>query len=1029
MERGRKPDQLTRNTLELARINVTPGPHRLENRDSGEELSSDSTPNGSASSATASSAAAAILHHPRFFQLLVETLAEGLGVRDATGRIVYVNDRFCTLLDYPAEEILGRQVEDFVAPESRQAVRREFLSRREVPSSTYALEMVRRDGDRLSVVNSAMALHDDQGRFVGSFAVVTDVTQQARAEEALRRSEERFRRIFEQGPLGITVVDTELRYVQVNERACEMLGYREEELLGKRPRDVTHPDDAQRDVELADQVLHGALQDYQIEKRLLRRDGSVVWARLTATALRDEAGKPLYGIGLIEDITERREAELALKASERRFRDLFDGVPVGVYRIDLDGRVLDANPVLVELLGFEHRDDLIGRSTGDLYVEESHRQAWQLLMDQEGRVLDFETPIYRRDGRVIWVRSHTRALENADGEVTAYEGTVEDITDRRKAEERLRQSEDRFRSLVQHTSDVISLLDANGTVRYESPSGRSLTGWSERERLGQDAFAIVHGDDRAEVRRRFEALLARNDESVRMEYRVEARSGEVRVCESIFTNQLDNRAVAGVVVTTRDVTERKRAEERLQHEVLHDALTGLPNRVLFLDRLNHCLERRAKRYAHRAAVLFVDLDRFKMVNDSLGHLVGDELLVEASQRLRSSIRPSDTLARFGGDEFAVLLENLPDASPAVRVAERIQKALAKPFQLAGREVYTSASIGIALSQKVTGSPEDLLRDADTAMYRAKGQGRAAYAIFDAEMHAQVVGQLRLETELRQAIEGDQLEVHYQPIVDVASGAVAGFEALVRWRHPQRGLVMPGDFLPQAEESGLMHQVGRTVLATACRQLQAWRGDEPGGAGDAPWRGLDWYVTINLSPRQLAHADLVSDVEQVLADTGLPGNLLVLEVTERALLERSDEVESTLARLTELGVRLALDDFGTGHSSLSLLHRVPFAQIKLDRWIVQGLDRAAGRAGEAELIAGLLALCEVRGIATVAEGVETTGQHRKLREQHCALAQGRLYAPPLEANEILAILEGGGVLEPRESPDDDGETPLASTVRG
>ena len=815
--------------------------------------------------------AAPILQHPHFFQLLVETMNEGLGVRDAEGRIVYANDRFCAMLGYRREELLGRQVEEFTDGASLGRLRDEFRQRRDVQSSTYPLEMRCRNGDVISAINSAMALHDEAGQFLGSFAVVTDVTERQRSEAALRNS-------------------------------------------------------------------------------------------------------------------------------EQRLRDLFDGVPVGVYRIDLGGRVLDANKALVELLGYGEAKELIGRSTGDLYVEREHREAWQLLMAHEGRVPDFETRVYRRDGSVIWVRSHTRALLDEEGRPSAYEGTMEDITDRKQAEERLRESEDRFRSLVQNTSDVISLLDRRGLVRYESPAGRALVGLSERQRLGRDAFEVVHPEDRPEVRGQFDELVERPGESIRLEYRVVSDDGTRRVCESIFTNQLDNRAVAGIVVTTRDVTDRKRAEERLQHEALHDSLTGLPNRVLFMDRLGHSLDRRSRSEVRRAAVLFIDLDRFKMVNDSLGHLVGDQLLIEVSRRLRASIRPSDTLARLGGDEFAVLLEDLPEVSPAVRVAERIQRALAEPLSLVGREVYTSASIGIALSQPETGRPEDLLRDADTAMYRAKGLGRAGYAIFDDRMHAHVVDQLRLETELRRALEEAQLEAHYQPIVAMETGTIVGFEALVRWFHPVRGLLRPAEFLPQAEESGLVHRLGSQVMLAACEQLAAWTQRHPGHG---------WFVTINLSPRQLGRRELVAEAASLLRDTGLPAERLVVEITERGLLDRPAEARANVEALVSLGVQLSLDDFGTGYSSLALLHQFPFSQIKLDRWLMQGVGGAGG--GE-ELAAGLLALCRMRGITTIAEGVETEGQRSWLLEHGCVYGQGRLWADPLDHRQAGALLRRGGVIE-------------------
>lgn len=682
-----------------------------------------------------------LLRRPEFFRLLIETMNEGLGVRDALGQLIYVNEPLCRMLGYDEEELLGRQAEELVGAPWRELIEEEFLSRRQVLSSTYELEMCRKDGDVISTVISAMALHDeDNGHFLGSFAVITDITRRRHAEEELRRSEDRFRRIFEQGPIGITVVDLERRYCQVNPQVCQMLGYRSHELLGRQPREFTVPEDQGLDDDLARQIFAGDIPYYQIEKRYARKDGSVLWGRLTATALKDSRGRPIYGIGLIEDITARR-----------------------------------------------------------------------------------------------------------------------------------------------------------------------------------------------------------------------------------------------------------RAEERLQHEALHDALTGLPNRVLFMDRLRHEMDRQARHGTDgRPAVLFIDLDRFKVINDSLGHLQGDQLLIEAAQRLKASVRPSDTLARFGGDEFAVLLENINEPGPAVRVAERIQAALESPFMLDSREVYTSASIGIAVSHQDTEEPQDLLRDADTAMYRAKARGRAAYAIFDAQMHAQVVAQLRLETELRRALEEDRLEVFYQPIVELASSRPVGYEALVRWRHDERGYILPGEFIQIAEESGLIFPLGQRVLDLACEQLACLV-----AGGDA--QADDLFVSINLSSRQLLQGAVVDDLVTCLSKHGLEGRHLVVEVTEKGLMAASEYITSALEALVEAGIRLSLDDFGSGHSSLGLLQRFPFDQVKLDRWFVQSLGE---KQGADELVAGILALCRWRSMTTVAEGVESGTQRQRLVELGCQLAQGNYFSPPLARDAAL-----------------------------
>jgi diguanylate cyclase (GGDEF)-like protein/PAS domain S-box-containing protein len=538
--------------------------------------------------------------------------------------------------------------------------------------------------------------------------------------------EDRYRQLVEICPDTI-LVHSGRRILFVNRAGLELVGARSiDEIVGHSLTDFVPMADRADLLRTLRRLRRTGEAPPVFEQQLLRLDGTHCEVEIVSQATTYQ-GKPAIQ-AVIRDITRRAEAEQALRESERRFRDLFEGVPVGIYRIARDGSFEDVNRALVSLLGYEGRHQLIGFDSGRLYVEEEDREAWRLLMEHEGEVLDFETRIYRRDGSTLWVRSHTRAMADENGRVIGYKGTVEDIGARKQAEERLRQSEERFRSLVQNTSDIISLVDQAGKLLYQSPSGRRFSGDNTRQRLGRDAFERILPEDRPGIRKRFHQLLENGEGTLRVEYRMRHRNGDLRVCESIFTNQLDNPAVAGVVVTTRDVTDRKRAEERLAHAAQHDALTGLPNRSLFMERLGECVTRR-----RRGAVLFIDLDHFKAINDRLGHLAGDRLLIETGRRLEGCLRPGDTLARLGGDEFAILLENVPHEEAATNIARRILEALAPPLGLEGQRVRTTASLGIALALEGTDRPDDLLRHADTAMYRAKAQGRSGFAFYDAEL--------------------------------------------------------------------------------------------------------------------------------------------------------------------------------------------------------------------------------------------------------------------------------------------------------
>jgi diguanylate cyclase (GGDEF)-like protein len=441
----------------------------------------------------------------------------------------------------------------------------------------------------------------------------------------------------------------------------------------------------------------------------------------------------------------------------------------------------------------------------------------------------------------------------------------------------------------------------------------------------------------------------------------------------------------------RQVQLRKQTQD-LEYQAFHDPLTGLPNRALFLDRVQHAL-RRTFRRGGTVAVLFLDLDQFKYINDSLGHDAGDQLLQGVAQRLLGCVRPADTVARLGGDEFTLLLENIESADQAIAVVERIKRALLAPFAVAGEAVFVAASIGITFSDDQHAAPHDLMRQADAAMYKAKEHGRACYQIFDARKDARALTRLQWETELRHALERREFAVYYQPLVDLGSSTIVGFEALVRWRHPEHGLVPPAQFIPLAEDTGLILPLGQLVLRTACQQAQAWLARLPAGT---PLR-----ISVNLSARQFQHAGLVDDVAQALRDTGLAPHHLQLEITESVVMHSASVALATLQKLKHLGVQLAIDDFGTGYSSLSYLKHFPVDTLKIDRTFVECLDQDSANTAIAQAI---ITLAHTLELHTVAEGVETRAQQQALQALGCEFGQGFFWAQPLPHDAAVVILE-------------------------
>ena len=550
-----------------------------------------------------------------------------------------------------------------------------------------------------------------------------------------------------------------------------------------------------------------------------------------------------------------------------------------------------------------------------------------------------------------------------------------------------------FQSLVHNASDMITLVDERGAIAYQSPSSKPIVGAGGEALLGSTFRDLVHRDDRAFFDGLVANATAQPDAVVEGQFRLRHADGSIRHVDAIISNLTTDPAVAGLVFNTRDVTDRYRLEKELEQRAFYDSLTGMPNRAVFRDRLEHALARAGRDRSGQIAVLLLDLDGFKVVNDSMGHDAGDELLVEVGRRISASCRVSDTVSRLGGDEFAVLLEDAVSEVSAVQLAGRLQERLAAAFEIRNREVFVGASIGVALVDDASVGPEDLVRNADTAMYAAKTAGKGRYAVFQPEMHERTVEFFEIQADLKRAIERREFALHYQPIVDLETEGIGGVEALVRWEHPKRGLVMPGAFISVAEETGMIGQLGVWVLGEACRQAAAWRESVPGASG--------LTVNVNLSTRQLLEPDLVVRVAEVLHESGLDTAALTLEMTEGALMQDPGSTAEKLRALKQLGIELALDDFGTGSSSLAHLRQFPIDVLKIDKSFVDGV--ATEDSDAAALVRAIVELARTLRLGTVAEGVESPEQVSALRRANCERAQGYLFGRPVPPAELEAML--------------------------
>jgi diguanylate cyclase (GGDEF)-like protein/PAS domain S-box-containing protein len=551
-----------------------------------------------------------------------------------------------------------------------------------------------------------------------------------------------------------------------------------------------------------------------------------------------------------------------------------------------------------------------------------------------------------------------------------------------------------FRSLVHNASDLITVLDATGEIRYQSPSAQQLVGVSSEELIGTSYVALLDENDGARLRSILADLAASTDPSASAtaEYRLRHQDGSWRSVESIVSNQTTDPTVNGLVLNTRDVTDRKLLQEELAQQAFHDSLTGLSNRAVFRDRVDHALAR-ATRTGSRSAVFLLDLDGFKTVNDSLGHDAGDQLLIAAAQRLQFQGRSSDTVARIGGDEFGILLEDDADETSARAMADRLLAAFSVPFEVRGRELFVRATIGIALSVAGESNTDEMIRNADTAMYAAKAAGKARYEFFRPFMHARALERFEVQADLEVALIRHEFVVHYQPIVDFETGKALSVEALVRWNHPTRGLLGPLEFIHIAEDTGVIVPLGLWVLGQACRQTVAWRAEHP--------EASDLRVSVNLSTRQLLEPDLVARVRQILEESELEPAALTLELTEGSLMQKIEDTVTKLRALKELGVRLAIDDFGTGSSSLGYLQRFPIDILKIDKSFVDGI--ATLDSEDPALVRAIVEMAKTLRLETVAEGIEETEQLDELRSAGCRSGQGYLFARPLHPDAMGTFL--------------------------
>jgi len=693
----------------------------------------------------------------------------------------------------------------------------------------------------------------------------------------------------------------------------------------------------------------------------------------------------------VEKVTARiiqQQTERALQRERDFSAAIIDTAGCLIVVLDRHGRIIEFNHACERVTGYPS-EHVRGVPAWQFLPPSTRQTAVAAFRRMAGaEIQPFEAEWTAPDGRKLLFAWSTTTLPDEDGNVEFIICAGLDITERRNAEEALRHSEAKYRTLFEQSRDAIFLADTSDRILEVNPAMCELLGYLPAELIGRETGTLFASEA---DRDRFLRERANKGEVQDIEVQLRHRDGSAAWFLFSFTERwLPGGTLVGMQGILHDISDRKRTEERLIHTAYHDALTGLPNRALFLDRLDRAIARWHRSARSPFALLFLDLDRFKVINDSLGHTAGDELLIRVARLLVDCVRDEDTVARLGGDEFAILLEEVEDTTDAILVAERIHRRMQSPFMICEQDVFTTCSIGIVLPGPERERPEDHLRNADIAMYTAKAQGPAQHALYTPEMHAQAIAVLEIQTDLRVALRHEQFVLHYQPIFTLSTGAISGLEALIRWNHPRRGLLPPGEFLGHAEEMGLIVPIGRWVISEACRQLAQWHAAHPG----APVP----FISINIAGRQIIQPDFVSEVAGILNERGIPGDSLMFEITETSLMENPDACAVTIRRLRELGVRFCIDDFGTGYSSLSYLHRLPIDGLKIDRSFIERLQTT----GNNEMVATIVALATSLGLDAVAEGVETEHQLLSVRQLRPRYVQGYYLSRPLDAPEAAVL---------------------------
>ena len=923
------------------------------------------------------------------FRGIIENIPQMLCILKSDGHIAYANPSACELLTQDDGNILDTCFEGLISGRHQSNFSQALTQCRENPGTRITLDKIRLTNNEYVEIH--LTDKSSLEGISGTLVACQSISRHIQAESMLRSSEEKFATTFHSSPDAILIIRaSDTIILDLNTSFTRLLGYTREEVIGTAEMELQFwADPGER--ESMQQVLHADYECLDYEADLLAKNGELISTEISLRYVQIDGELCIISTG--RDVSRRHQAEKALLASEEKFARIFSNSPDGILITRVaDNVILDVNDMFFKKSGFS-REELLGKSFfdfGAITNDTDLKELTAALIDR-GHVQDQQMDLRLKNGEILPTMVSATIMElNGEPSVLVI---VKDHSTQLHIEKKLKRSEERFRQTFENAPIGIMLIDAEGRIFQVNNFASSMLDYQNDELLSRYIFDLLPGSHRKDLKLTLESLLT-SDNSVDLTERPMQSQGGKSICTNfhIVLQRSDTGNPLYFIVQITDTTELKDSQQQMERLAFYDTLTELPNRRLFNSRLEQSLKS-TKRNRKISAILYLDLDQFKRVNDTLGHNQGDALLQEVAVRLKTCVREEDTVARLGGDEFTILLNELSSPRDAGIISEKLLSALRKPVQLGDHEVVVTTSIGIALIPGDSQDPDALVKFADLAMYRAKEEGRNNYQYYSGDMNKLTHNQLDLENQLRKALENDEFVLYYQPKVNLQTNKIMGMECLIRWNHPDRGFLPPDEFIPVAEQTGIIVEIGEWVIREACRAASIV----------SKIAGYPVNTAINVSPRQFRQHGLISTISDCIEEYGLEASQLEFETTETTLMNDLEAAADTLLRLHQLGVKLAIDDFGTGYSSLQHLKRFPFDIVKIDRSFVMDIP---ANEDDMAITSAVIAMSHQLHLKVVAEGIETSAQLEYLLSQGCEYGQGYYFSKAIPLDDITKLLTPG-----------------------